>query len=114
MMEILTGKRDRSRGQRNIEYPLPWVPADDVKLCEGDKFENGCNAFPTGKVPASFVTEVFNPSCCRNCPWSRPSTASRPRARPSSRFPQDAVVAGPERAGHQLPAIARPRKTCMS
>lgn len=59
MMEILTGKRDLE--PTNIQYPLPWVPADKVKLCEGDTFENGCNTFPDGKVPSSFVTEVFNP-----------------------------------------------------
>jgi ribose transport system substrate-binding protein len=59
MMEILTGKRELE--PTNIQYPLPWVPADKVKLCEGDTFENGCNAFPDGKVPSSFVTEVFNP-----------------------------------------------------
>lgn len=59
MMEILTGKRELA--PQNIEYPLPWVPAADVKLCEGDRFENGCNAFPTSLVPTSFVTEVLNP-----------------------------------------------------
>jgi len=59
MMEILDGKRELK--PMNIQYPLPWVPADAVKVCEGDTFENGCNAFPDGKVPSSFVTEVFNP-----------------------------------------------------
>lgn len=59
MMEILTGKRELE--PTNIQYPLPWVPADKVKICEGDTFENGCNTFPEGKVPSSFVTEVFNP-----------------------------------------------------
>lgn len=59
LMEILTGKRTLEA--TNIEYPLPWVPAASVKLCEGETFENGCNAFPDGKVPSSFVTEVFNP-----------------------------------------------------
>ena len=59
MMEILTGKRELAA--QNIEYPLPWVPAADVKLCDGDTFENGCNAFPTTLVPTSFVTEVLNP-----------------------------------------------------
>jgi ribose transport system substrate-binding protein len=59
MMEILDGKRELK--PMNIQYPLPWVPADGVKVCEGDRFENGCNAFPDGKVPSSFVTEVFNP-----------------------------------------------------
>lgn len=58
-MEILTGKRKLD--PMNIEYPLPWVPADKVKVCEGDKYENGCNVFPLSKVPTSFVSEVLNP-----------------------------------------------------
>lgn len=44
---------------KNVEVPLPWVTANDVKICEGDKFEDGCNTFPEGKVPEDFVTEVF-------------------------------------------------------
>ena len=59
MMEILTGKRELEA--TNIQYPLPWVPADAVKVCEGDKIENGCNVFPESKVPSSFVSEVFSP-----------------------------------------------------
>mgnify|MGYP001138411943 CR=1 FL=1 len=59
LMEILQKKRELK--PMNIEYPLPWVPADQVKVCDGDKIENGCNVFPDGKVPSSFVTEVFNP-----------------------------------------------------
>jgi ribose transport system substrate-binding protein len=57
MMEVLTKKR--TLATHNIQYPLPWVPADKVTLCPGDRFENGCNTFPEGKVPDSFVTEVF-------------------------------------------------------
>lgn len=59
MMEVLTHKRTLTTHE--IQYPLPWVPANAVKLCPGDKFEGGCNTFPEGKVPDSFVTEVFNP-----------------------------------------------------
>ncbi|ABE35360.1 periplasmic binding domain protein [Paraburkholderia xenovorans LB400] len=59
MMEELTGKRKVA--VHNIEYPLPWVPADKVKVCTGDTFVNGCNAFPSTKVPDSFNTEVFDP-----------------------------------------------------
>lgn len=60
MMEMLV--KGRKLETHNIEYPLPWVPADAVKLCPGDRFENGCNTFPAGKVPDSFVTEVFEPT----------------------------------------------------
>lgn len=59
MMEELTGKRKVT--VHNIEYPLPWVPADKVKVCTGDTFVGGCNAFPSTKVPDSFNTEVFDP-----------------------------------------------------
>ncbi|MDQ7981079.1 sugar ABC transporter substrate-binding protein [Paraburkholderia sp. SARCC-3016] len=59
MMEELTGKRKVT--VHNIEYPLPWVPADKVKVCTRDSFVNGCNAFPSTKVPDSFNTEVFDP-----------------------------------------------------
>ena len=59
MMEILTGQRELE--PMNIEYPLPWVPADQVKICEGDVYEDGCNVFPADRVPSSFVSEVLNP-----------------------------------------------------
>ncbi|WP_435171354.1 sugar ABC transporter substrate-binding protein [Falsirhodobacter sp. 1013] len=58
-MEILTGKRELA--PMNIEYPLPWVTADMVKVCEGDSYEDECNVFPPEKVPSSFVSEVLNP-----------------------------------------------------
>ncbi|HEU4974368.1 MAG TPA: sugar ABC transporter substrate-binding protein [Baekduia sp.] len=45
---------------KNVELHLPWVPADQVKVCSGDAFTNGCNVFPAGKVPDEFVTEIFN------------------------------------------------------
>lgn len=60
MMELLTGQLKNI--PHNIQYPIPWVPYNDVKVCTGDTFTNGCNAFPASKVPSSFVTEVFNPT----------------------------------------------------
>lgn len=57
-MEILTGQRELE--PMNIEYPLPWVPAADVKVCEGDTYTNDCNVFPPEMVPSSFVSEVLN------------------------------------------------------
>jgi ribose transport system substrate-binding protein len=59
-MEILTKKRE-APASNNIEYPLPWVPAADVKVCTGDSYTDGCNVFPPEKVPSSFVSEVLNP-----------------------------------------------------
>ncbi|TAN18892.1 MAG: sugar ABC transporter substrate-binding protein, partial [Rhizobiaceae bacterium] len=49
MMEVLTGKKKLTA--HNIEYPLPWVEPQDVKICKGDSFVDGCNTFPKGKVP---------------------------------------------------------------
>ncbi|WP_193174576.1 sugar ABC transporter substrate-binding protein [Oricola nitratireducens] len=100
MMEILNGTREPlPEGQRNIEYPLPWVPGDAVKLCEGDKFENGCNTFPEGKVPSSFVTEVFNPELLPEL-----SLASALEGKPTEGaeiqpLPADAVKAAPNEPG---------------
>jgi ribose transport system substrate-binding protein len=53
MMEVLTSKLKLEH--HNVEYPLPWVPYQDVRMCAGDRFENGCNVFPSGKVPALFI-----------------------------------------------------------
>lgn len=60
MMEVLT--KQRAMHVHNVQYPLPWVPAAEVTLCKTERFENGCNTFPTGKVSDSFVTEVFEPT----------------------------------------------------
>ena len=59
MMEALQGKRKLSA--QNIEYPLPWVEAKDVKQCAGDKFEEGSNAFPEGKVAPLFLDTALDP-----------------------------------------------------
>lgn len=100
MMEILTGERDAlPEDQRNIEYPLPWVPAADVKLCEGDKMEDGCNAFPDDKVQASFVTEVFNPELL---PELSLISANEGKPTPGAKIqplPADAVVQAPNEPG---------------
>ena len=59
MMEILT--KQRVQPFRRIAYPLPWVTAEDVKICTGDRFENGCNTFPKDKVPDTFFVTIFGP-----------------------------------------------------
>lgn len=58
MMEQLQGKREMK--VHNIEYALPWVPTDKVAVCPSDKVTPECNALAAGKVPDSFVTEVFD------------------------------------------------------
>ena len=59
MMEILT--KQRTMSFRRIAYPLPWVTADEVKVCTGVRFENGCNTFPKDKVPDTFFVTIFGP-----------------------------------------------------
>ena len=59
MMEVLDGKRKLSA--QNVEYPLPWVEAKDVKQCARDKFEDGCNVFPEGKVAPLFLDTALDP-----------------------------------------------------
>ncbi|GAA3880419.1 sugar ABC transporter substrate-binding protein [Gibbsiella dentisursi] len=59
MMEVLTGKRKLE--PTNIEYPLPWVTADQIKLCQGRTIANGCNVFEKNLVPEGFSTEIYHP-----------------------------------------------------
>jgi ribose transport system substrate-binding protein len=58
MMEALTGKKKLTA--HNIEFPLPWVEPQDVKLCSGELFVDGCNTFPAGKVPPLFIDTALN------------------------------------------------------
>ena len=57
MMEVLT--KQRTLTFRRIAYPLPWAMTDDIKICTGDCFENGCNVFPREKVPDTFFVTVM-------------------------------------------------------
>ncbi|KGT92226.1 sugar ABC transporter substrate-binding protein [Erwinia typographi] len=59
MMEVLTGKRNLP--PTNIEYPLPWVTADQMKLCKDGKITDGCNVFPGNMVPEGFSAEIYHP-----------------------------------------------------
>lgn len=100
MMEILNGQREpMPEGERNIEYPLPWVPADAVKVCEGDKFEDGCNAFPDGKVQSSFVTEVFNPELLPELSLVSANEGLPTPGAEIQPLPADAVVQAPNEPG---------------
>lgn len=58
MMEELTGQLKLKH--RNVQYPLPWVPYQAVRLCKGDKLVNGCNVFPANKVPPLFIDTSLN------------------------------------------------------
>lgn len=97
MMEILTGQRELE--PTNIEYPLPWVPADAVKLCEGETFENGCNTFPDGVVPSSFVTEVFNPDLLPELSLTSALDGNPTPGATIQPLPADVVVLAPNEPG---------------
>ncbi len=58
MMEMLTGKLKLNK--HNIEYPLPWVEPQDVKVCSGETFAAGCNTFPAAKVAPLFLDTALN------------------------------------------------------
>jgi ribose transport system substrate-binding protein len=58
MMEIVT--KQKTLTGHTVEFPLPWVPAAEVKLGTGDKLENGCNTFPAGKVSPLFLNTALN------------------------------------------------------
>jgi len=59
MMELLTGQVKSL--PHNIEYPLPYVTAANVKTNTATNWDSGGNCFPSSLVPDSFVTEVYNP-----------------------------------------------------
>jgi len=100
MMEILTGAREPlPEGERNIEYPLPWVPAADVVVCEGDRLEDGCNVFPADKVPTSFVTEVFNPELLPELSLVSALDGLPSEGATIQPLPEGAVVAAPDEPG---------------
>ena len=58
MMEMLT--KQRTMPFRHVAYPLPWVTADDVKVCTGDRPKDGCNAYPKDKVPDTFFVSIMD------------------------------------------------------
>ncbi|MEP7457394.1 hypothetical protein [Phyllobacterium sp. SB3] len=44
----------------NIEYPLAWVEAKDVKVCKSESFVDGCNTFLADNVPPLFIATSLN------------------------------------------------------
>lgn len=57
-MQILTGKTKLPPG--NYQYPLPWASQDELKLCKGGEFVDGCNTLPVGMVPDGFIDASLN------------------------------------------------------
>lgn len=52
-MEIFDGKKTLEHN--NVTYQAPWLENEDIKICEGDVYEDGCNVFPEGKVSPLFL-----------------------------------------------------------
>ena len=58
MMEVLTGTLKLDK--HNVQYPLPWVEPQEVKVCYGEAFVEGCNTFPADKVAPLFLDTALN------------------------------------------------------
>lgn len=60
-MELLTGKISEADLPHNVEFQLPWVPYDQVKV--GDPFNPaaGGNTWPLDQVPAVFAATIYFP-----------------------------------------------------
>jgi ribose transport system substrate-binding protein len=100
MMEILNGQRELlPEGERNIEYPLPWVPAEAVQVCAGDTFADGCNVFTEDKVPSSFVSEVFNPELLPELTLTSALDGNPTEGATIQPLPEGAVQAAPDMPG---------------
>jgi ribose transport system substrate-binding protein len=61
-MGVLTGQIKKSDLPHNIEFPLPWVPADKVKIGDPSNPAAGGNAWPLDKVPAVFAAGIYYPA----------------------------------------------------
>lgn len=60
-MELLTGKVKEADLPHNIEFPLPWVPGNEIKVGDPKDPGAGGNAWPLDKVPAVFAAGVYYP-----------------------------------------------------
>lgn len=58
MMEVLTNKTKLT--SHNVEYPIPWLENKDIKVCTGELFVNGCNAFPADMVAPLFIDTALD------------------------------------------------------
>ena len=47
---------------KDIEVPLPYYRAKDIKTCTGNQYSNGCNVFPPSKVPDEATAQIFEPT----------------------------------------------------
>ncbi|MDP3967840.1 MAG: sugar ABC transporter substrate-binding protein [Nocardioides sp.] len=60
-MGLLTGELDEADVPHNVEFPLPWVPADEVELGDPSDPGAGGNAWPLDEVPPIFAAGIYYP-----------------------------------------------------
>ena len=60
-MAVLTGEIDRADLPHNIEFPLPWVPADGIQIGDPTDPGAGGNTWPLDQVPAVFAAGIYYP-----------------------------------------------------
>ena len=60
-MELLNGQIKEANLPHNIQFPLPWVPWDQVKVCDPLNPAKGGNTWPLNQVPAVFAAGIYYP-----------------------------------------------------
>jgi ribose transport system substrate-binding protein len=60
-MAVLTGEIERENLPHNIEFPLPWVPADEVEIGDPSDPGAGGNTWPLDEVPPVFAAGIYYP-----------------------------------------------------
>lgn len=60
-MELLTGQIKKSDLPHNVQFPLPWVSAAQVKIGDPSNPAAGGNAWPLNKVPPVFAAGIYYP-----------------------------------------------------
>jgi ribose transport system substrate-binding protein len=60
-MELLNGQIKEANLPHNIQFPLPWVPWDQVKVGDPLNPAKGGNTWPLNQVPAVFAAGIYYP-----------------------------------------------------
>ena len=60
-MAVLTGEIEQEDLPHNVEFPLPWVPADSVEIGDPTDPGAGGNTWPLGEVPPAFAAGIYYP-----------------------------------------------------
>ncbi len=60
-MAMLTGEIKKTDLPHNIQFPLPWVPANQIKVGDPANPGAGGNTWPLDKVPPVFAAGIYYP-----------------------------------------------------